>query len=315
MVDLVPIDRLEITILIDNILDLSTAVVSDLVQSPHEWSNSYRHSSTNLQATHGFSALLDVYSGNVSSRILYDTGNSPITLQNNIMTLGIDPNTIDEIVISHGHWDHFGGLSWLLKEIRKKIPVHLHKAMVYERGIMNKGRVQSIGQFPELEKLEGAGAELIFNINPEQIANGGLVISGTVKRSTDFEKGIEHHVASIGGKWVDDSLILDDRCLIANIAGKGLFIISGCSHAGIINILRHSIELTGIDVVYGILGGLHLVGKDSKTRTKSTISHLKEFSPKILVPGHCTGWKAKLIIAQEFPDSVLGLSVGNRYRI
>ena len=102
------IDRVEVTILVDNAIDISTSADIDQVLGPYEWSKTIRTSDTFLQATHGFSALVDATRGDEKTRVLYDTGSTPDVLRNNLLTLGVSADSIDEIAISHGHWDHFG---------------------------------------------------------------------------------------------------------------------------------------------------------------------------------------------------------------
>jgi 7,8-dihydropterin-6-yl-methyl-4-(beta-D-ribofuranosyl)aminobenzene 5'-phosphate synthase len=314
MTKLSTIDQLEVTVLVDNIIDTTTSYDFELIESPYEWSEHFRTAKSYLQATHGFSAILDTYSNNKVSRTLYDTGSSSDVLKNNMDTLGIDPNSIQEIVISHGHYDHFGGLLWLLEQINDKIPVYLHERMLYKRGIRSKSEIIEIGQMPDLHEIQAVGGQPILETEPRVIAGDNLLISGSISRTSKFEHGFPGHVAYIDGSWVDDSLVLDDRCLIANVSDKGLFVISGCSHAGIINMLNQSMNLTGVNRLFGLMGGLHLIGKDSESRTKLTIQELQKMSPSIIVSGHCTGWKSKLAMANAFPDSIMGLSVGNRYR-
>ena len=313
MAELSTINRLEVTVLVDNVIDSTTAENIDMIKSPFDWSEQCRTSKGNLQATHGFSAIVDAYSNNRKFRTLYDTGSSSDVLQNNMKILGIDPNSIEEIVISHGHWDHFGGLLWLLGQIENDVPVYLHERMLYKRGVRGRFSIREFGKMPDLSEIEEAGGQPILESDPRLIAGGNLLISGSISRTSKFETGFPNHVAYIDGSWVDDSQVIDDRCLIANVSNKGLVVISGCSHAGIINMLHQSMKLTGISQIYGILGGLHLIGKDSERRTHLTVQELFKISPTYIVPGHCTGWNAKLVLARDFPKSVLGLSVGNRY--
>ena len=313
MTELSTTDRLDVTILVDNVIDSTTTENFDMIDSPFDWSEHFRNSKTHLQATHGFSAIVDAYSNNRTSRTLYDTGSSSNVLQNNMNTLGIDPNSIEEIVISHGHYDHFGGLLWLLRQIEKEVPVYLHERMFYERGVRGKSSIWEIGKMPDLYEIEEAGGQPILESDPRIIAGGNLLISGSISRTSKFEPGFPNHVAYIDGSWVDDSQVLDDRCLIANVSNKGLVVISGCSHAGIINMLHQSMKLTGISQIYGILGGLHLIGEDSERRTHLTVQELFKISPTHIIAGHCTGWNAKLVLARDFPKSTMGLSVGNRY--
>ncbi len=307
------IDRVEVTVLVDNVIDGSTTIGRDDVLGPYEWSKTSRTTDRYLQATHGFSALVDAIKKGDRTRVLYDTGSSPGVLQNNLLALGISVDSIDEIAISHGHWDHYGGLLWVLNKKKDEVPIYLHENMLYKKGVRLKDGIREIGQLPMLQELEDAGGLPILHTEPKIIANGKLLLCGEIPRMTSFETGFPNHIALKDGSWVDDSLIIDDRCLVGKIKGKGIVIVSGCSHAGIINMINESMRLSGCESVYAVLGGLHLVGKDSKSKTVKTIQELKEINPQIIAPGHCTGWKAIHAISQELPKAFIGLSVGNRY--
>ena len=111
-------------------------------------------------------------------------------------------------------------------------------------------------------------------------------------RKTEWEKGMKGHVAYSGGEWHDDRKIIDDRCIIVNVKGKGLVIVSGCSHAGIVNMIQHSIVLTSEKRVEAVIGGLHL-SNASDSDIESTTNSIKEINPRMMVPTHCTGWKAQ----------------------
>jgi len=307
------IDSLIVTVLVDNVIDSSTASASENILSPSQWTEITPSSNGHLQAVHGFSVLIDAVKADERFRVLYDTGSSAEILKNNLHVLGIDANTIREIVISHGHWDHYGGLEWILGEIEAVVPVYVHEKMFYRRGVKQDSKIRDIGQMPHVEQIEAAGGKPIVQSSPELIAGGHLLLSGEIPRLTSFESGFPGHVALKEGEWVDDSLLLDDRCIAANIQDKGLFVISGCSHAGIINMLNEVTRLTGIKTLHGLLGGLHLIGKDEKLKIPPTVVELRNRNPRYVIPGHCTGWNAKQIIAQELSDVTLGLSVGNRY--
>ena len=166
---------------------------------------------------------------------------------------------------------------------------------------------------PSIKEIKSAGGRPILEIGPIGIAKNTLLLSGEIPRITEYEKGMLGHRAFINDEWQNDEAILDDRCLIANVKGKGLVVMSGCSHAGLINILKEAVRLTGENRVHGVVGGLHLIGKKNEPRILPTISDLKPFDLSMLVPTHCTGWKAQHAMARAFPDSYVQGSVGNLY--
>jgi 7,8-dihydropterin-6-yl-methyl-4-(beta-D-ribofuranosyl)aminobenzene 5'-phosphate synthase len=137
-----------------------------------------------------------------------------------------------------------------------------------------------------------------------------VLVSGEVSRTTSFEKGFPIHYAHREGTWVHDPLIMDDQCAILNVHDKGLVIVTGCGHSGIINIIKHARKLTGIEKIYAVIGGFHLSGKIFEPIIPDTISALKEIAPAVVVPGHCTGWIAQHKIAREMPDAFIPNSVG-----
>src|ERR1035437_4046196 len=123
-----------------------------------------------------------------------------------------------------------------------------------------------------------------------------------------------HNKIYSDNSWQPDPYVLDDRALVINIKDKGLVIISGCAHAGIINTIRYAQQITGLTKVYAILGGFHLAGKEFEKRIEPTIEELKEINPELIVPSHCTGRRALISIAQAFPNAIACNSVGNIYQ-
>jgi 7,8-dihydropterin-6-yl-methyl-4-(beta-D-ribofuranosyl)aminobenzene 5'-phosphate synthase len=162
--------------------------------------------------------------------------------------------------------------------------------------------------------LRAAGAALVVSAEPQSVANGLLITTGEVPRTTDYETGFPGHRSLIAGDWVDDSALIDDTALVARVRGRGLVIVSGCSHAGIVNITRHAQSVTGEKRVAGIVGGLHLEGPDDK-RSIQTFRDLKVVGPEILVPCHCTGDGARFLARDAMPSAYTPSSVGTMYVI
>ena len=142
-----------------------------------------------------------------------------------------------------------------------------------------------------------------------------ILITGEIPRETSFEKGFMQHRALINGSWQPDPLILDDRAVVINVKGKGLVVISGCAHAGIINTLRYAQRISGTMDVYAVVGGFHLSGKESENRIELTVKELRKLNPKLVVPSHCTGWRGICAIAKALPDVFIWNSVGNMYKL
>ena len=172
--------------------------------------------------------------------------------------------------------------------------------------------------WPTLSKraLAGEGFEVIERRQPSLLAGGSILITGEVDRTTDFEHGMPPaHQRWTGTTWEPDPLVLDDQALVVNVRGKGLVIVTGCGHAGAINIVRHAQRLTGVPRLYALLGGLHLGGAFFTPSIGPTVDALTELAPDLLVPGHCTGWRAQHTLAAALPDSWIQSSSGTRYHL
>jgi 7,8-dihydropterin-6-yl-methyl-4-(beta-D-ribofuranosyl)aminobenzene 5'-phosphate synthase len=142
-----------------------------------------------------------------------------------------------------------------------------------------------------------------------------VCVTGEIPRKTSYEKGFAQHMAFVDGLWQPDPWIIDDRALAISIKGKGLVVLSGCAHAGIINTVSYSQQITGIKKVYAVLGGFHLAGKEFEKRIQPTIEELQRINPTLIVPSHCTGWRAMCAMAKVFPEAFAWNSVGNLYRL
>jgi 7,8-dihydropterin-6-yl-methyl-4-(beta-D-ribofuranosyl)aminobenzene 5'-phosphate synthase len=145
---------------------------------------------------------------------------------------------------------------------------------------------------------------------PTLLLDGTALVSGQVERTTPFEQGFPIHYARTGEAWEPDPMIWDDQNLIVNVAGKGLVIVSGCSHAGAINVIRNARRLTGVDRVAGFIGGFHLTGAIFEPLIEPTVKEFAALGVERLVPGHCTGWKATHLLAREMPEAFVQPSVG-----
>jgi 7,8-dihydropterin-6-yl-methyl-4-(beta-D-ribofuranosyl)aminobenzene 5'-phosphate synthase len=218
-------------------------------------------------------------------------------------------------VLSHGHYDHSGGLVSVLKAINKvDLPIIVHDDMFKKRGVANQdGTIRTYPEFPTKEQI--GSAQLTSTKKPILIADDLALVTGEIPRLTSYEKGYLPHRAFVHGSWQPDPWIRDDRAIVINIKGKGLVILTGCAHAGIINTVHYSQKITRLNSVYAVIGGFHLAGKEGESRIEQTVKELRQVNPKLVVPSHCTGWRAMCTIANELPDAFVWNSVGNLYRI
>ena len=248
-----------------------------------------------LLAEQGLSILVETDDIN----ILFDTGQS-ISAGYNADTLGIDLSKIGKIVLSHGHFDHTGGLRQILRKMRKQVEIIAHPDIWAAKYIHREGQQDRYIGIPfQRQELESLGANFNLTTKPLKITDN-IMTTGEVAMVTDFEEIEPELVVKEDDGWHPDRL-LDDQALIINTE-LGLIIILGCAHRGIINTLYHAQQLTGIKPIHTVLGGSHLITA-SEERIWLTIAALRDLSIQRLGLCHCTGLPAASLIAQEFGDS------------
>lgn len=300
-------DRLEITILVDNYTDILLLQGTDVVK------RAAVPPPNALLAEHGLSCLLKVYADSEEQVVLFDTSISPIALLHNAETLGVDLNKIESVVLSHGHFDHFGGLIAFLNKAQKGIPLILHPDAFLPRRL----NLPALGVQVDLPRLDEAalketGVAIDKRGQASTMASDLVGVLGQVERVTEFEKGFPWAEALIDDEWVVDPFN-DDQGVVIRVKGKGLVVLSGCAHAGIINTVKHARKVSGVDKVHAVLGGFHLTGPLFEPIIGPTIEETKKLRPDYIVPMHCTGWNAISQFAREMPEQFVLNSVGTTY--
>jgi 7,8-dihydropterin-6-yl-methyl-4-(beta-D-ribofuranosyl)aminobenzene 5'-phosphate synthase len=264
-----------------------------------------------LRAEHGFSALIEVSDGDGVRRVLFDAGITPDGLIDNLDRLAIYPDTFEAIVFSHGHFDHVMGLDGLARRIgRRNLPVVLHPDFWTRRRLAGP---DGAFEMPTASRsaIEGAGFAVIEDRRPSFLLDGMLLVTGEVDRTTDFETGMPpEHQAWRDGNWVPDPAVHDDQAAVLHVRGKGLVVLTGCGHSGVVNILRHAQRLTGVDHVHALLGGFHL---RFGPVVAQTVAALAADPPDVLVPAHCTSWMAVQTLARDLPGAFRPNAVGSRF--
>jgi len=263
--------------------------------------NSVAQSGKKLIGEHGLSFYIETE----RNKILFDTGQN-LAISNNAQVLGIDLSLIDTVILSHGHYDHTGGLKSLL-ECNRDFTLYAHPDVFGHKVKGADDNFKYIGIPFEKNFLEKEGIEIKLDRNPAQISPG-IMTTGEIPLENDFE-GLES-VFHIKKKYetVADPLT-DDQAVILD-TDKGLTVLLGCSHRGVINTLNHVVRLTGKKRINAIMGGLHL-GKASDSKISKTMDHLRGFGLEKIGVGHCTGTHAFLALSNEFPNKVFLNTVGN----
>jgi 7,8-dihydropterin-6-yl-methyl-4-(beta-D-ribofuranosyl)aminobenzene 5'-phosphate synthase len=321
-ITLEPVDEIAVTTVVDNFFDgtlADTAVAkrADLgsaARSPAPWMVE-GSSLDGPVAEHGFSALVTVTRSGRRHQVLFDAGVSPNGAVDNMRRLGIAPTEIEAVVLSHGHFDHTTGLDGLARVLGRPtdLPIVLHPEAFTRRRLAVHGRDPF--ELPTLSRtaVEGMGFTVIEHRQPSFVLDGALLVTGEVDRTTSFETGLPVHQALRHDHWEPDPLIVDDQAVIAHVRGKGLVVLTGCGHAGIVNIVRHARRLTGVDTVHAVMGGFHLGGPLFAPVIPDVVHELSGLDPSVVVPAHCTGWTATHALATSLPDAFVQNSVGTTF--
>jgi 7,8-dihydropterin-6-yl-methyl-4-(beta-D-ribofuranosyl)aminobenzene 5'-phosphate synthase len=319
-VSLLAVDSLEITTLVDNQVDGLLAGAEGVQRRP--WgpavANPFIDAGgvvTSLHAEHGFSALLRFRRGVDEHTVLFDAGVSPYGLVENMDRLDLSPKDIEGLVLSHGHFDHTGGIAGVVERLgRARMPMILHPAAYTRRRNAVPGRQPTPLPPPSRSALEGAGFELVEHTDPSVLFAGSLLVTGEVARTTAFEQGFPFFEREVDGAWEPEPHVPDDQAVVFHVRDRGLVVLSGCGHAGIVNIVRHAIAVTGIDRVHAVLGGFHLSGPVFEPVVAPTVDALAALSPAMIVPAHCTGYRAQMVLATALPDAYVHNAVGTSFR-
>jgi len=255
---------------------------------------------------HGFSTWIVVTKNSITRHILFDFGFSEDGAALNAKALNADLSQVEALVLSHGHLDHLGGLESLVKAVGKK-----NLDLVVHPGAFVKTRYRKNIEGPNIyvpalsrEKTDSAGVNIVETREPYSLLGGNAVFLGEIPRVTDFEKGAPDMFYQVENEEKPDPFH-DDSGIAFNIKEKGLVVISGCAHAGIVNTVKHAQNVTGLTKVWAVMGGFHLSGADFDSLISPTAEGLKEINPHYIIPTHCTGRDAVMHIEREMPDAFL----------
>ena len=309
-VTLKPVDVIDVTILVDNMIDTLLPSSELARRAPLAWDY---FDQEHLIAEHGYSLLLNIFRDGHEESLLYDAGLGRNTAIHNLDVLGIRANNLRAVVLSHGHADHHGGLEGIYQRVgRQRLPLVLHPDAFRDRKVVFPTGTELKMPPPSRGDLDREGWEVVEERAPSLLLENSVLVTGQVDRITDFEKGFPLQFARSNGGWEPDTWIWDDQAIVCHLKDKGLVILSSCSHAGAINIIRHAQRITGIEHIHSFVGGMHLTGGLFESIIPRTIEELVRIGPDIIVPGHCTGWRATHELARLLPNAYIQTSVGTR---
>ncbi|KAI1472044.1 Metallo-hydrolase/oxidoreductase [Daldinia caldariorum] len=272
---------------------------------------------------HGLSLLITATRAGTSHSLLFDAGPEEAVWESNAARLGLDPGAIERIVLSHWHRDHSGGMAAAIRTVEAakrtserapKVVVDVHPDRPEFRGVMAHEPI-SLEPDPSFAEIEEAGATVSRSDEVHTALDDMFLISGPIPRLTSYEDGIPNGIRlNSEGRWEKDELITDERLVMCHLKGRGLVVFTGCSHAGVVNVSRHAIELGGGVPLYTVVGGYHLAD-GSAEKLQRSLEDLKALGPKVLMPGHCTGWRFKVAIEKDMPGCMVPVFGGTKYEL
>ena len=317
-------DRVEVLVLVDNVTDFLSSTPRGVEgELSRFWTRGARLQGPLLCcAAHGFACAITVTAGATTRTLLFDTGPEGAVFARNVDRLGFDIGTVDALFLSHGHWDHAGGMLDALDLIReanggREVATYMHPGMYGSRASQAPdGTMRRFADIPDADTLAQHGAQVQHTTTPHTVLDNLFLVSGEIPRTTAFEPGLPGQVRRTedDSGWEPDPLVIDERFVAVRLKDKGAFVFTACSHAGVVNVLLHAQRLLPDEPIHGVMGGLHLAGSNEGI-VPQTVAALREFDMKRIVPAHCTGWRAVGALAAAFGESVAPAAVGKTYHL
>lgn len=306
-------DELTLTVLVDNYIDMLLPNAPGIVRQgmPEHFGGH----GTPL-AENGISFLVEARTGDRTTRILFDAGMSPIPIIHNARLLGVDLTRVDQVVLSHGHPDHFGGIYAALEAIGGRVPLTVHPSAFAPRLIQrpdvtlhyfNRGLTEA--------ELTAAGAAVVPLADALELAPG-VMTSGEIPTTHSFEEEVPKGRMTVRDGHLHDDPIDDYQTLIIQVRDLGLVVLDPCGHAGVISALDHARALSGVDTVHAVLGGFHL-GHAGITQAKidRTVDELIARDVQWVSPMHCSGFRAMRAVAERMPEAFRLMTAGTIVRM
>jgi 7,8-dihydropterin-6-yl-methyl-4-(beta-D-ribofuranosyl)aminobenzene 5'-phosphate synthase len=300
-VDIPEAEKITITIIADN--------YTETTRPSYKIAN--RYTAGNLYAEHGLSCHIETVVDGRSHSLLFDFGRTFQGVSPNIDTLKIDLDKLEALALSHGHQDHWGDIVGILKSRKEKVSKGI-PLYVGEDAFAERGQGQRVAHRPpKKEEIDALGiVKIVEIIDPTPIVSGAY-LTGRIEKVTDYEKVDPGRWVKIGDRLEPETFI-GEQSVVLNLKGKGLVVVTGCGHIGLVNTVKHAQKITGITKVHAIMGGFHLTGA-KEDLIKRTVADIKATVPDYIVPMHCTGFEATGVFAKEMPDQFILNTVGTKY--
>ncbi|MBI5075777.1 MAG: twin-arginine translocation signal domain-containing protein [Nitrospirae bacterium] len=302
------VDKLTIWILADNYYDTN--------EPDTKITKRFRSvAGKSMGAQHGLSYYIETIVGGKTSACMFDFGLDPTSVLNNIALLGLDIGKTNAFSLSHGHYDHYTGAISILKQNQSKIatgtPFYVGEEAFSRRYTLRPGASEptDLGQLSK-EDIEALGVKVVEAKTPIEIIPGAY-ISGNIERVTSYEKIPLSQQIKRGDKIESDNF-QGEQAVFFNVKGKGLVVLSGCAHCGIVNTVKHAQKVTGTEKVHAIMGGFHLIVAKPEL-IQNTVADIKAMKPDHIVGTHCTGFRAMVALSREMPDAFTLNTAGTKY--